>query len=144
MFMCTMDRLSANQFQGVHTNNFPIGEDLLLLNIHPSGNDIVEGNNIGELSWRSVKKHENTVRFLRYKNVIRYVSNNNAVFESFRCPNCHIFFNTNSNLQQHLIICSERVKISIRGTNIKSDKLCSTGWILLVLSTRVNKNSSKV
>ena len=116
MFMCTMDRLSANQFHGVHTNNFPIVEDLLLLKILLYDNDIVEGNNIREFGWRTVKKHENTVKILRYKNLISYVSIINAVFEYFRFPNCHIFFNRKSNLQQHSIICSERVKISIRGS----------------------------
>ena len=41
---------------------------------------------------------------------ICYVNNNNAVFQSFRCPNCDTFFNRTFNLERHLTKCSERVK----------------------------------
>ena len=34
-----------------------------------------------------------------------------AVFQPFRCPNCHTFFNRTFNLERHLTKCSERVKI---------------------------------
>ena len=105
-----MDGLSADQFQGVHMNDFPIVEDLLTLNILLYDIDFVDGNIIGELARRSVQKYENTVRLLRYNNHICYVNNNNAVFQSFRCPNCDSFFNRTFNLGQHLTTCSERVK----------------------------------
>ena len=38
------------------------------------------------------------------------MSNINAVFQSFRCPNCDTFFNRTFNLERHLTTCSERVK----------------------------------
>ena len=38
------------------------------------------------------------------------MNNINAVFESFRCPNCDTFFNKTFNLERHLTTCSERVK----------------------------------
>ena len=64
--------------------------------------------------WRTCKTKcaelWNTVRRLRYNNHICYVNNINAVFQSFRCPNCGIFFNRTFNLEQHLTTCSERVK----------------------------------
>ena len=40
-----------------------------------------------------------------YENII------NAVFQSFRCPNCDTFSNRTFNLERHLTTCSERVKI---------------------------------
>ena len=110
LFINKMDGLCADQFQGVHMNDIPIVEDLLTLNILLYDIDIVDGNIIGELATRSVKKNENTVRLLRYNNHICYVNNINAVLQSFRWPNCETFFNRTFNLERHLTICSERVK----------------------------------
>ena len=109
-FINKMDGLSPNQFKGVHMNDIPIVEDLLALNILLYDIDIVDGNIIGELARRSVQKYDNTVRLLRYSNHICYLSNINAVFQSFRCPNCDNFFNRTFNLERHLTTCSERVK----------------------------------
>ena len=72
--------------------------------------DIVDGNIIGELARRSVQKFENTVRLLRYNNHICYLNNINAVFQSYRCPNCDTFSNRAFNLERHLTTCSERRK----------------------------------
>ena len=110
LFINNMDGLSTDQFQGVHMNDIPIVEDLLTLNILLYDIAIVDGNNIGELPRRSVRKYENTVRLLRYNNHICYVNNINAVFQSFHCPNCDTFFNKTFNLERHLTTCSERVK----------------------------------
>ena len=101
-----MDGLSADQFQGVHMNDIPFVEDLLTLSIALYDIDIVDGNIIGELARRSVQKYENPVRLLRYNNHICYVSNINAVFQSFRCPNCDTFFNRTFILERHLTTCS--------------------------------------
>ena len=105
-----MDGLSPNQFQGVHMNDVLTVEDLLTLNFLLYDIDIVDGNIVGELARRSVQKYENTVWLLRYDNHICYVNNINAVFQSFRCPNCDTFFNKMFNLERHLTTCSERVK----------------------------------
>ena len=105
-----MDGLSADQFQGVHMNDIPIVEDVLILNILLYDIDIVDGNMVGELARRSVQKYEINVRLLRYNNHICYVNNINAVFQSFRCPDCDTFFNRTFNLERHLTTCSERVK----------------------------------
>ena len=110
LFIKKIEGLSPNQFQGVHMNDIPTVEDLLTLNILLYDIDIVDGNIVGELAIRSVQKYENTVRLLRYNNHICYVNNINAVFQSFRCPNCDTFFNRTFNLEQHLTTCSERVK----------------------------------
>ena len=91
-------------------NHIPSVEDLLSLNIVLYDIHIVDGNIIGELVRRSLQKYNNTARLLRYKNHICYVSNNNAVFQAFRCPNCDTFFNRIFNLERHLTTCSERVK----------------------------------
>ena len=110
VFINKMDGLSADQFQGVHMNHIPFIEDVLTLNIVLYDIDIVDGNIIGELARRSVQKYENTVRLLGYNNHICYVNNIDAVFQSFRCPNCDTFFNRTFNLERHLTTCSERVK----------------------------------
>ena len=110
LFINKMDRLSDDQFQGVHMNDIPIVEDLLTLNIRLYDIDIVDGNLVGELARRSVQKYEKTVRLLRYNNHICYVNNINAVFQPFRCPNCDTFFNRTINLERHLNTCSEPVK----------------------------------
>ena len=80
LFINKMDGLRPNQLQGVHMNDIPIVEDLLILNIVLYNMDIVDGNTIGELARRSVQKYEKTVRLPRYNNQIRYVNNINAVF----------------------------------------------------------------
>ena len=105
-----MDRLSADRFQGVHKNDIPIVEDVITLNILLYGVDTVDGNIVGELARRSVRKDENTVRLLKHNNHICYVNNINAAFQSFRCPNCDTFFIRTFNLERHLTTCSERVK----------------------------------
>ena len=110
LFINKMHGLSADQFHGVHMNDIPFVEDLLTLNILLYDIDIVDGNIVGELARRSVQKYENTVQLLRYNNHICYVSNINAVFQSFRCPSCDTFFNRTFNLERRLTTCSERVK----------------------------------
>ena len=61
------------------------------------------------------------------------MNNSNAVFQSFRCPNCDTFFNRTFNLERNLTTCSERVKnvyprnvYQIRDTPF--DKLDSFGF----------------
>ena len=111
LFIIKKDGLSLNHFQGVHMNDIPTVEDLLALNILLYDIDFLDGNIVGELARQSVQKYENNVRLLRYNNHICYVNNINAVFQSFRCPNCDPFFNKRFNLERHLTTCSERVKI---------------------------------
>ena len=91
-FINRLDGLSPNQFKRDHLKDIPIVQDLLTLNSLLYDIDFVDGNIIGELARRSVQKYDKTVRLLRYKNHICYVSNINAVFQSFWCPNCDTFF----------------------------------------------------
>ena len=51
-----MDRLTSNQFHGVHLNAIPVVEDLLILNILLYDIDVVHGDNIGKIARRSVQK----------------------------------------------------------------------------------------
>ena len=106
LFINKMDGLSADQFQGVHMNDIPIVEDLLTLNILLYDIDIVDGSIVGELARRSVQKYQNIVRLLKYNNHKWYVNNINAVFQSFRCPNCYTFFKRTFNLERNLNTCN--------------------------------------
>ena len=95
-FIKRKDELSPNQFLGVHMNDNPVVEHLLTLNILLYDIKIVDGNLVGEFARRSLRKYENTVRLLRYKHHICYVSNHNAVFQCFCCFNCDNFFKKQS------------------------------------------------
>ena len=95
-FINTMDGVSSNQSKGVHMNDIPFVEDLLTLNTLLYNINVGNGNIIGQFARRCVQKYKNTVRLLRYNNHIFYVNNNNAIFKSFRCPNCDtVFFKNN-------------------------------------------------
>ena len=72
-------------------NSVPYVEDLFSLNIPLCHTDIVKRIIIVELASRNLQKYESTVRLLKYNNHICYVSILNAVFQSFRCPNCCSF-----------------------------------------------------
>ena len=91
-------------------NDIHTVEDLLTLNILLYDTDFVDGNIVGEIARQSVQKYENSVRLLGYNNHICYGNNINAVFQSFRFPNCDTFFNKTYSLERHLTTCSERVK----------------------------------
>ena len=101
-----MDGFSLNQFQGIHINDIPVVEDLLTLNLLFYD---IDGNIIGKLTERSVQKNQKSLGLLRYNNFICHVSNIEAIFKSFRCPNCDTFFNRTSNLERHLT-CNQRLK----------------------------------
>ena len=85
--MSRKNGLRPSQFQGVHMNDIPLIEDLLLLNTLLYNIDTLEVNIIGKLARRIVKEHENAVKLLRYNSHVFYLNNIDTVFQSFRCPN---------------------------------------------------------
>ena len=95
-FSNKVDEFSPNKFLGVHMEVIPDVEDLLRFDILLFDKGIVEVKINGEFARRSVQKHGNTVRLLRHKNHICYVSDINAVFQSLWCPFCDTFFNKTS------------------------------------------------
>ena len=99
-----------SKFQGVHMTDIPKVEEKLQLKIFHYNIDFVDGDLIGELARRSIQKFEKSVKILRYNNHIRYVSDMNSFFKSFRCSTCDTIFSKTGNLELHLITCSERVK----------------------------------
>ena len=119
LFIKRMARLSANQFQGVHKNDITTVERLLTINNLLYDIDFVDEKLFGALAIRTAQKHGNNVRLLRYNHNFCYVSDINAVFQSFRRPNCDTISNKTSNLEQHLTSCSERVKFVFQRTFIK-------------------------
>ena len=122
LFINKVDGLNANPFRGNHLKDIPTVEELLTPNMLLYDIEIVHSNFFGELVRRSEQKYESTMRLLLYNNLICYVNNIKAVFESFRCPNCDTFFNRNINLERHLTTCSEQVKMSIRRTIYQTKK----------------------
>ena len=143
LFINKMDGLSPNQFQGVLMNVIPIVEDLLTLNNVLYDIDTVDGNIVAELARRSLQKYNITVRLLSYNNHMCNVSDINAVFQDFCCPNCGTFFNRTFNLEQHLTKCSERVKNVYPSNVYQLEKLSLTNCTPSVSSTQVNKNFFK-
>ena len=91
-------------------NDIPKLEDLTTLNIFLYDIDLVDGTIVGELARRSIQKHANNVRLLRYNSHICYVANINNLFHTFRCQSCDKFFKKTGNLERHLTTCSDRVK----------------------------------
>ena len=122
----------------------PTVEDLLTLNILLYDIDIVDGNIVGELARRSVQKYENTVQLLRYNNHTCYVNNINAVFRSFRCPNCDTLFDKIFNLERPLNTCSDRVKNVCPRNYIKCEKLSLASWTLGIKYTSEQKLFKKL
>ena len=105
-----MYRFGTNQFQEVHMKDSQIVEGLLTLNNLLYDRDNVDEKISAELVRRSVQKHGKSVQLLRYNNHISFVSDNNEVFQSLRCPDCDTFFNRTSNLERHITSSSKRVK----------------------------------
>ena len=99
-----------SKFQGVHLNDIPKVEKIVLFNIFLYDIDFVDGELIGELARRSTQKFEKRVKLLRYINHICYVSDRNSFFKFFSCSTCDTTFSETGNLEQHLVTCSERVK----------------------------------
>ena len=58
----------------------------------------------------SVGIHSNTVQLLRDKSHVCYVSKNNALLKTYRCPSCDQFIKRAQHLEQHLTVCKERAK----------------------------------
>ena len=110
LFLQKKDEIEPASFQGVCMDDIPTVEEISGLNICLYDVDIVEGSLVGEPARRSVQKHPNTVRLLRYNSHICYVANIHALFNAFRCTTCDCYFNRPGNLERHLTTCQERVK----------------------------------
>ena len=100
-------------------NNVSVVEDLLTLNILLYDADILDENILGELARRSVQKYENSVQLLSYNNYLCFVSNNNAVFQSFCCPERDTFLTRTFNWKKIQPVVVNEFKMSISGTYIK-------------------------
>ena len=70
----------------------PKVEEQLQLNTFLYDIDFVNGELIGELARRCIKKFEKSFKLLRYNNHICYVSDMNSFFKSFRCSTCDTIF----------------------------------------------------
>ena len=80
-------------FQGVCMNDNPMVEDLVQVNICLCNLDFDDGARIGELGRRSIGKHSNTVRPIRYNSHFCYASVISVLFKAYRCPSCYTFLN---------------------------------------------------
>ena len=84
-------------------------EDTVGINIFLYDINLVDGEMVGELVRRSIKKYEKIIQLIGYNSHICYVDNIHALFKAFRCPVCVTYLQT-GNLEGHLVRCSERVK----------------------------------
>ena len=101
--------LILQNFWGVFKEDIAIEEDINQADIFLYDFDIVDGSMIGELARRSVGKHSITVRQLRYKSHICYVSIMNALFKAYRCSSCDQIVKTVQHLERQLATCTDRV-----------------------------------
>ena len=102
-----MDGLSANQFQNYHMNDIPVAGDRLTINILLYNLGIVDGNFIEEIARRSLQRYGKNARLLRCNNHISYVSNIDAVFKFFHCPDYNAFLKKTINFVRYIPTCSE-------------------------------------
>ena len=91
-------------------NDIPVFEDLLELNLLPHDMDKVAEKIIGQFVRGKALKYGNTARLLIGNNHESYVSNINAVFQSFCCPISDTFCNRKLNLERNLTKGSQRVE----------------------------------
>ena len=110
LYLQKNDGIEPAAFQSVCMDDIPTVEAISGINIFLYDVDIVEGSIVGELARRSVQKHPDTVRLLRYNSHNFYVANIHALFNAFRCPTCDCYLNRSGNLALHLTTCQERVK----------------------------------
>ena len=94
-------------YRGVCMECIAIVEDIVRADIFFYDIDFVDGSMIGELAWRSVGKHSNTVRLVRFNSHICSVSNISALFKAYRCPSCDEFISRAPNLERHLTTSKE-------------------------------------
>ena len=85
-------KADQSKFPGVHMTDIPEVQEMLKFNIFLYDIDFVDGELIEELERRSIQKFEKSVILLRYNNHIRYVSDMNSFFRSFRCSTCDTVF----------------------------------------------------
>ena len=91
-------------FRGVSIDDLPVVEGRVERNIFMYNFDIQEGEYVGELARRSIRKFEKTVKLLRFNNHIIHANDIDSFFRCFRCPSCDCFFN------RHLMSCKDRVR----------------------------------
>ena len=110
LFLVNSTNPDPSKFQGVCMDDIPAVEDIVGINIFIYDIDLIDGEMVGELARRSIKKYEKNVQLVRYNSHICYVDNINALFKAFRCPTCDKYFQKTWKLERHLVSCSERVK----------------------------------
>ena len=96
-------------FRSVCMEDIAIVEDIAQADIFLYDIDIVDGSTIVQLARRSVGKHSNTKRLLRYNSHISHVYIFNSL-NAYLCPSRHQVIKTVQQLERHLTTCKERVK----------------------------------
>ena len=143
-FLNNCGEADPSKFQGVHMTDTPKVEEMLPLNNFLWDIDFVDGELIGELAQRSIRRFEKIVKVLRYNNHICYVSKMNSFFKSFCCSTCGTIFPKTGNLERHLITCSERVKHLYPKNVYQLGENSLKNWVLFVFHTERIKSCLKV
>ena len=110
LFLVNSTNPDPSKIHGVCMDDIPSVEDIVGIKIFINDIDLIDGEVVGELARRSIKKYEKYVQLLPYNSHICYVDNIHALFKAFRCPTCVTYFQKTGNLEHHLVRCSERVK----------------------------------
>ena len=97
-------------FRGFSVENLPVVEEIVQRNIFIYDSDIQEGEYVGELARRSIRRFDKTVKLLRFNNHIIHTNDIDSFFNCFRCPSCDTFFHKSDHFNQHLLRCKEQVR----------------------------------
>ena len=86
LFLVNSTNLDPLKFQGVCMDDIPSVEDIVGINIFIYDIDLFDGEIVGQLARRSIKKYEKNIHLVRYNSHICYVDNINALLKAFHCP----------------------------------------------------------
>ena len=88
-------------FCGVAIDDLSLVEGIVERNIFIYDFDIQEGEYVGKLARRSIRKFEKTVKLLRFNYHIFHTNDIDSFFKCFRCPSCDYFFNRSHKFNRH-------------------------------------------
>ena len=105
----TKSGYDPKSFLGVSVEDIPVVKEIVQRNIFMYDFDVQEGEHVGKLARRSIRKFGKTVKLLGFNYHIIHTNDIDSFFECFQCPSCDTFLNKFDSFNKHLLICKDRV-----------------------------------